>query len=233
MPQINKAFIDNLVKDPIGVLQNLDENDIVQVIQRANHLYYNQGKPLFTDQVYDVIKEYLASIAPQHPILKNIGATVDGIGRKVTLPYFMGSLDKIKNDTKALENWKKRFDGHVVISDKLDGNSGLLVFDAGTLELSLYTRGDGREGQNISHLLPFLQTNITSAKLKESFAIRGELIIAKEAFETVSNKGANARNMVAGLLNSKIPDLQIASLTQFVAYEVIFPTLSPRHKCHI
>jgi NAD-dependent DNA ligase len=34
--------------------------------------------------------------------------------------------------------------------------------------------------------------------------------------------------MVAGLLNSKIPDLQIASLTQFVAYEVIFPIMSPK-----
>ena len=70
MAKINKAFINNLVKDPFGVLQNLDVDDIVNVIQKANHTYYNQGKPLFNDQIFDVIKEHLANIVPDHPILK-------------------------------------------------------------------------------------------------------------------------------------------------------------------
>lgn len=228
MAKINKSFINNLVKDPIGVLQTLDADIIASVIQKANHVYYNQNKPLFSDQIFDVIKEYLTEISPNHPILKNIGATVDSSNKKVKLPYFMGSLDKIKSDVKILENWKKRFQGNVVISDKLDGNSGLLVFDAKKNEISLFTRGDGFEGQNISHLLPFLKTSFSqSMTTRESYAIRGELIISKDDFAKIAHKGANARNTVAGLLNSKIPDLGVAALTCFVAYEVIQPLVEP------
>jgi DNA ligase (NAD+) len=227
MTKINKTFINYLVKDPIGVLKTLDEDTIANIIQKANHVYYNQDKSLFSDQIYDVIKEYLADIAPQHPILKHIGATVDADGKKVKLPYFMGSLDKIKNDIKALDNWKKKFLGNVVISDKLDGNSGLLVFDSKKGEMSLYTRGDGHEGQNISHLIPFLKTDFSNGHRSENYAVRGELIISKEDFAKIAHKGANARNTVAGLLNSKIPDLGIAALTSFVAYEVIQPKVGP------
>jgi NAD-dependent DNA ligase len=228
MAKINKSFINNLVKDPIGVLRALDADTIASVIQKANHVYYNQNKPLFTDQIYDVIKEYLAETTPKHPILKHIGATIDVGNKKVKLPHFMGSLDKIKSDVKTLENWKKKFQGNVVISDKLDGNSGLLVFDANKSEMSLFTRGDGYEGQNISHLLPFLKTSFSQSRTsRESYAIRGELIISKEDFAKIAHKGANARNMVAGLLNSKVPDLGVAALTSFVAYEVIQPKLDP------
>ncbi|KAG1668737.1 hypothetical protein FOA52_014283 [Chlamydomonas sp. UWO 241] len=67
------------------------------------------------------------------------------------LPIYMGSLDKIKNDPKALERFKSAFDKFVV-SDKLDGVSALLVSD-GDGRMKMYTRGDGTYGQDVSHLL--------------------------------------------------------------------------------
>lgn len=226
MVKITKTFVNGFVKDPETVLRSLSLDDVVSLIQEANNAYYNKGKPLFSDQLYDYIKTYIENIDPHHPVLKNIGAVV-GKGNKVKLPYFMGSLDKIKSDDKALSNWIKTFGGNYVVSDKLDGNSGLLVYTNGVL--NLYTRGDGEYGQDITHLIPFLKNKASfnvsvNLKEKDNFAIRGELIMSKSDFKTVASKGANARNMVAGLLNAKVPDLQIASLTAFVGYEVLSPS---------
>jgi DNA ligase (NAD+) len=229
MVKINKSFINSLVNDPYGVLKMLTVDDVANVIQKANQKYYNDDTPLFSDQIFDLIKEYLASIQPTHPVLKNIGASVNK-ENKVALPYYMGSLDKIKNDEKAILNWKGQYKGTYLVSDKLDGNSGLLVFKQGAL--SLYTRGDGKKGQNISHLIPFLKSKLETRAFDggagaSEVAIRGELIISKKDFASISDKGANARNTVAGLLNSKVPDLQIAGLTSFVAYEVVHPVQTP------
>jgi DNA ligase (NAD+) len=227
MVKINKTFINSLGNDPYGVLKMLTLEEVANVIQKANQKYYNGDTPMFSDQIFDVIKEYLASIDPNHPVLTNIGASVTK-ENKVTLPFHMGSLDKIKNDEKAILNWKDKFDGTYVVSDKLDGNSGLLVYSNG--ELRLYTRGDGKKGQNITHLLPFLKSKITNQLFEphgHEIAVRGELIISKVDFASITNKGANARNTVAGLLNSKIPDLEVAALTSFVAYEVISPVQTP------
>ena len=225
--KINKTFINKLNNDPMGILRSLNVDDIVSIIQKANHDYYNKGTPLFTDQLFDVIKEYLAELEPNHPVLKNIGANIDK-ANKVKLPFYMGSLDKIKNDEKVLMNWKNKFQGDYVLSDKLDGNSGLLTYVDG--ELSLYSRGDGVEGQNITHLLPFFKNKVNIDAFKKAgsnIAVRGEVIMSKQDFATVADNNANARNTVAGLINAKIPDLQIASLTSFVVYEVVFPLMTP------
>lgn len=226
--KINKTFVAQLNNDPEGVLKTLKVEEIVEFIQTANHSYYNKGINLVTDEIFDIVKDYLAILQPGHPVLTNIGATV-GTTNKVPLPFYMGSLDKIKNDEKVFINWKKKYEGEYVISDKLDGNSGLLVFN--TNEVKLYTRGDGIDGQDISHLLPFLKNTsnlLSDKKINNNVAVRGELIINKNDFDKIKDKGANARNTVAGLLNAKIPNMQVAELTMFVAYEVIFPVLEPK-----
>lgn len=220
--KINKTFVKTLLKDPHELLKTLSVETIVSLVQKANHEYYNNGTPLLPDQIFDVVKEYLEEICPGHPVLKNIGAAVVD-GKKTVLPFYMGSLDKIKNDEKVLANWRTKYTGDCLISDKLDGNSGLMVLRDGTIKL--YTRGDGFKGQDVTHLLSFLKGNINPPTMSNdtTIAVRGEFIISKTDFRKVADKGANARNMVAGLLNAKTPDLNIASLTSFVAYEVIEP----------
>jgi len=231
--KINKTFIAKLTSDPIGLLKTLKVEEIVELIQTANHSYYNKGTPLMSDQIFDIVKEYLAEIEPGHPVLSNIGASVGSLN-KVALPFYMGSLDKIKSDEKTFSNWKNRFAGDYVISDKLDGNSGLIVLKDGVVKL--YSRGDGIEGQDIGHLLPFLKNSqaLTAQKLgskgNKHIAIRGELIISKADFLKIKDKGANARNTVAGLINAKIPDMEVAKATMFIGYEIIFPAMTPKEQ---
>lgn len=219
MFKLTKANITKLIKAPLEVLKSLDEDDIASIIQQANHSYYNEKQPVFSDNIYDMIKDYLEEKNPAHPILKHVGAAVED--RKEPLPYYMGSLDKIKGE---IDKFKKKYPGSYLVSDKLDGNSGLFTSIKG--QQKLYSRGDGKIGQNASHVIPFIQ-GIPSNIKEADIAIRGEIIISKQSFDKLKAKGANARNMVAGMLNAKVPDLQVAKATQFIAYEVISPKMEP------
>lgn len=223
MIKITKSFIEQLRKNPIAILKTLSEDDIATIIQKANYSYYNSEAPLFSDNLFDMIKEYLENINPNHPILKNVGTVAEG-EKKEILPYYMGSMDKIKTEAKAIEKFKKDYPGEYVVSDKLDGNSAMIYSKGG--KMKLFTRGDGTIGQNISHLLPFIK-HIGTIDTKTEVTLRGELIISKSDFEIVKDKGANARNMVAGLLNAKIPDMELIKYVQFIAYELITPKLNP------
>ena len=57
-------------------------------------------------------------------------------------------------------------------------------------------------------------------------SIRGELILSKKNFEKVKDKFKNARNAVAGYVNSKKIDKTLSKLVEFIGYTIIQPTLN-------
>lgn len=209
----------NFKKNGITVLHELNENQLSSILREANKSYYNtEGEPFMTDNEYDIVKEYIEKKYPSNTAIVEIGAQVQR--NKVTLPYHMGSMDKIKPDTKALTNWMAKFRGPYVLSCKLDGVSGLYTTEGSVAKL--YTRGDGKVGQDVSHLIPHLRLPKT-----KGIAIRGEFIIPKNVFETkYKTKFANPRNMVAGIINHKSINEAIKDLN-FVSYELLSPDKKP------
>jgi len=213
-------FINNFKKNSINSLDSLSANEFVNILRELTKAYHNQT-PLLTDSKYDIIKDYFEIKYPAEYALwsKEVGAPVEK--NKSILPYQMGSMDKIKPDTNEILNWTKKFKGPYVLSCKLDGVSGLYTTEGSTPKL--YTRGDGKIGQDISHLIPYL--NLPKNK---NLVIRGEFIIEKNVFETkYKNEFANPRNMVAGIINHKTIDKNKIIDVHFVAYEVIKPILNP------
>jgi len=209
--------INKFKKEGINALENIPEQRYVTIIQKANDEYYN-NKPLMTDNEFDIVKEYFEKKFPNNPVLQTIGAPITK--NKVSLPYNMPSMDKIKPDTDALVKWMKKYTGNYVLSCKLDGVSGMYTTENNTQKL--YTRGDGTIGQDITHLLPVL-----NLPKHENIVIRGEFIISKTKFEEkYKSRFANPRNLVAGIINSKTVDNKINDM-DFVAYEVIKPVLCP------
>ena len=117
---------------------------------------------------------------------------------------------------------EKKYPGPYTLSDKLDGVSALLVKKDD--KLNLYTRGNGSEGQNISYLIKYvLPKNFKITNIENNMAVRGELIISKNDFEKVSDKYSNARNAVAGLVNAKNFSKELAKITKFIAYSIVYP----------
>jgi DNA ligase (NAD+) len=216
-------FTNKFRKNGTNSLENLSANDFVYILRELTKAYHNQSS-LLTDTEYDIIKDYFEI---KYPLAysswnKEVGAPVER--NKAVLPYQMGSMDKIKPDTNILAIWTKQFQGPYVISCKLDGVSGLYSTEGHFPKL--YTRGDGKIGQDISYLIPYL--NLPRSR---DIVIRGEFVISKNVFETkYKNEFANPRNMVAGILNHKTVDKNKIGDVHFVAYEVIKPILNPKNQ---
>ena len=214
---LSKQIIMNFKKNGITVLDALNENQLSSILREANKAYYNE-QPLMTDNEFDIVKEYIEKKYPSNKAIVEIGAPIER--NKVKLPYEMWSMDKIKPDTNALANWMSKFKGPYILSCKLDGVSGLYTTEG--KEPKLYTRGDGKVGQDVSHLIPYLRLPKT-----KGIVIRGEFIIPKETFETkYKMKFANPRNMVSGIVVGKTITESVKDL-HFVTYEVIQPVLKP------
>jgi NAD-dependent DNA ligase len=218
IPPDVKANIEKFAHEGISVLEHLNEKMLVDMIRFASKVYYN-SKQIITDNQYDIIKDFTNAKFPSNAAVTEIGADV--LRNKAQLPYEMASMDKIKPDTNALKEWSAKYKGPYILSCKLDGVSGLYTTEDAVPKL--YTRGNGKVGQDISYLIPHLKLPKT-----KGIAIRGEFVIPKATFETkYKTKFANPRNMVAGIINHKTLNETIKDI-HFVAYEAIMPAnLSP------
>lgn len=212
-------------QDPYKYSEKVSINKLVEILKIFSDSYYNKSNPLVSDKVFDILYEQLAKKDPRNSFLKEVGSRPTN--SKIKLPYVMPSLNKIKPDTNVLEEWKKKYPGPYVLSDKLDGVSALLYIKNG--KIKMFTRGDMYTGQDISFLIDHvLKKKDKETLLKmEELGVRGELIISKTNFEKIKDKFKNARNTVAGLVNSKKNySKEIADLTDFVAYSILYPNMT-------
>ena len=205
--------------------QSISVDELIKVLKKSSDVYYNTGQSILSDFIYDELKDILEQRDPDNPFLDEIGAPVKGTKEKIQLPFPMGSLTKIKPDFGDLDKWSNKFQGPYIISDKLDGASAQIYKDFNG-NVFLYSRGNGSEGQDISHLIQYVINKKSIELMPIESSIRGELIISIKDFKKISSYMKNARNAVAGLTNSKTVDKKIANITNFVAYAI----LNPRYK---
>lgn len=199
-------------------LSNTEE--IIDLLTRADDLYYNNGESFLTDAEYDSLRTTAQKADPTNKYFIGVGSTIRG--GKVALPVKMGSLDQLHND-KEINKWvsdNNLSEEVLTETDKLDGVSCMLVYDnEGKLQIA-YSRGDGIEGADITrHVLHI--SNIPK-QVSIQMMVRGELIMRKDVFETrYANQYANPRNMVAGLFNRKDSHIGALNDVVFIAYELI------------
>ncbi len=218
-PRVTKQKITQKLLDykdlGLDYLCSKTENTLSYMVKLSNDLYYNKTA-LLTDNEFDILKEYIQGKYPNNMTIKEIGAPIKKEKKK--LPYFMGSMNKIKPDTKAVINWKGIYSGPYVLTGKLDGVSGLYT---GT---ELFTRGNGEYGQDVSYFIDGLGL----PKPEKEYVVRGEFIMNKKTFEEkFAGDFSNSRNLVAGVINSKKKEMVKLNAIDFICYEVIFPVMKP------
>jgi len=224
----------NKSNDIISLISELTIKELEDIIEHAADKYYNTSKSVISDAIYDMLIDFLKLKNPKSNILKNIGAKVKG-KNKVTLDYWLGSMDKIKPPSNQLDHFILKYNAPYYLSDKLDGISALIIYRNNNI--NMFTRGTSTEGLDISHLVKYLK-NIPSFDIVEKYcknklktsnknniiALRGELIIKNAIFtKNWSDKFKNARNTVSGLVNSKKINPELAQDVELVVYEVIDP----------
>lgn len=219
--------------DTIEIASDLSIKELEKVITYASDKYYNSPNPVITDALYDILIDFLKMKDSKSKVLKNVGAKIKSKD-KVKLDYWLGSMDKIKPPSNQLEIWSKKYKPAYNLSDKLDGISALLTYTHDK-QIQMYTRGTAVEGMNISPLIKYLNlpnwqevsTYCKKNKIKgiiNLIAFRGELIIKESVFKKNWSKTLkNGRNSVAGLVNSKTINPDLARDTNLVIYEVIDP----------
>ena len=202
-------------------MEELSLKELLILKKKLDDIYYNDStkESPYTDAEYDALVELIESKS-SNIINKSVGAQIRDDDNRVKLPYYLGSLDKIKDkDVSKLSNWlKNNINDSYLLEQKLDGCSCLLISD-GRGNIKIYTRGDGIVGADISHLVKYI-INIPK-RLKIPIVVRGELLLKKLTFDhKYSNIVSNARNMVSGLLNAKTIREGVNDI-DFVAYEII------------
>ena len=177
---------------------------------------YHNAQALIDDKNFDILVRLYEDRFGSY---SEIGA--EPRGEKVPLPYFLGSLRKVK-DENELVNYSKNYPGPYVIQAKIDGLTLLYVINNGTYQL--YTRGKGVKGMNVSHMIDYLRL----PKLPYNLAVRGEVVMFKDTFQKIGTGFANARNMVSGLVNSKESFTPaVASQLRFMAFRVMDSDQTP------
>jgi len=234
-------MMDIIKKIKLNALETISElsiKELEEIIIYVADKYYNTSISIIDDATYDLLIDFLRLRDPKSKILKNIGAPIKS-KNKVKLDYHLGSMDKIKPaDSNKFDSWIKKYKGPYNLSDKLDGVSALLVYKKNE-SIKLFTRGTATEGQDITVLIKYLnlpsfeeikeyvsKKKIVSDDKDNLMAFRGELIINQKIFEkNWGNTLKNARNSVAGLVNSKNINSDLAKDTNLVLYEVVDPFL--------
>jgi len=216
-------MMENFKEKGISYLYNLKKEELGSIIKYANKEFHSHveknTKVTLTDGEYDIIKEYVENKYPDLEVLNEVGAEFEK--NKVDLPVNMPSMNKIKPTTDAVSDWTKKYKGKYVLSCKLDGVSGLYYSLNG--ERKLFTRGNGSIGQDVSHLIQY----VNGIPDKKDVIVRGEFIITKNKFDSkYKSDFSNARNMVAGIVNKKKRDLKAKDI-DFVSYELINPNVKP------
>ena len=187
---------------------------LISRLTKANEAYRNGHSLLMTDDEYDAGLEQLKKVQPNHPLLTQVRAAPSGDKAKVVrMPFYLGSLDKAKTSDE-LGKWTKKSKGPYVVSEKLDGISGLW----NPHKRSLYLSGDDNMGVDVSPWLQHISLRPkTLDTIPEGVWIRGELIMPR----SLVPQGKLGRSIINGIFHHKLPNPAEAKKVRFVGYEII------------
>lgn len=227
-------------------LPEFEPATLAALIRRANREYWDEHAPTLPDTLYDRLVEALRRLAPEHPVLDELGETTpDGpvieadatanippaerLGAPVRHTRAMLSLDKCYGP-EDLHSWADKFEGEILVMPKMDGVACSLRYDqSGKLFLAA-TRGNGSEGEDIT--INTLDVDDIPNQLDLSgcaergvrfgeLEVRGELFMRLSVFERYKGQYSNPRNLTAGAIKHKERDRTKAYSLSFYAYDLL------------
>ena len=200
------------------------ERKVRQKIQAADKAYYDDDKPIMTDEEYDKLKR---SYEEEYGVLDYVPGNVKEGFEQFTHPVPLLSLNKLFDDdsdiNSKISDIAKKF-GTVCLQPKIDGLT-VAAYPNADGSYTFVTRGRGGvTGEVLPAFIPSLSgTNMKAGK----FSVRGEAFITKPNFKTIQqlqvNKGeepfSNPRNAAAGILRNKEKSPYLDYLS-YVIYDI-------------
>lgn len=202
--------------------------------------YYTEDAPSISDAAYDALRRRAGEIAARFPALPAeelayVGAAPAGQFAKARHSQPMLSLDNAFEEADVAD-WLRGLRRFLRLDEatpliltaepKIDGLSASLRYEGGRLVLGV-TRGDGREGEDITanlRTLPDIPQHLREAP--EVLEVRGEVYMEKAAFAAMNARLAaqgedayvNPRNAAAGSLRQLDPAVTARRQLRFFAH---------------
>ena len=208
----------------------------IKLIINCNKNYYNESKPLVTDEKYDDLKKSIFILENKYSFLNSENSPSKVVGfrpsknfKKILHSVPMLSLanafsrEDLINFEKRILNFlskNKNFNLSYSTEPKIDGISASLIYKNGEFKTGL-SRGDGKEGEDITDNLATIRDipkKIESKDFPKEIDIRGEVFIQNSDFENIKEKFANPRNAASGSLRQKNPNDTKKIALKFIAY---------------
>ena len=208
----------------------------IKLYQKYNRLYYNDDKPIVTDQTYDILKKEIIDLENKYNFLQSEQSPTKSVGfkpsknfQKIKHKVPMLSLGNAFNE-EDLKTFEKKILSFLSLKEiteidysaepKIDGISASLIYINGKFIKGL-SRGDGTEGEDITRNLKTINDipqEIREKGFPSEIDIRGEVFIENSDFKKISTKFANPRNAASGSLRQKDPSNTSRIPLKFIAY---------------
>lgn len=182
-------------------------NSLERELRLAAHLYYQDGNSFLSDDEFDKKCDQLRSVDPNNSIFKepSWGYNINNdstVGERCPHRYgLVTGLGKAYTYKEVPNQFKVRC---IIGSPKLDGMSIALYYENSVLVQAL-TRGDYKQGIDVTDKVKLIiGDTLPTPHITGGF--RGEIIMSKdsyERYESCHDNIKNARNSVAGIINSK------------------------------
>ncbi len=164
-------------------------HELVDRLNRYRNEYYNENNPSVDDSVYDHLYDELERLEKETGIIlsnsptQTVGYKAVSNLDKVIHPIPLLSLGKTKSVKDLISFLKKKT---ALLMLKLDGLTIKLVYEDGKL-IEGSTRGDGEEGEIITHNVPAFRNVPLTIPYKNRLVITGEGFIHKSDFERLKD----------------------------------------------
>jgi len=230
----------------------LRSEELRSLINYHNRLYYELDAPEIPDAVYDELMNELRAIERQYPELitpdsptQRTGAaplpTFDVVVHRVPLLSLSNCFSR-----EELAAWHRRAaerigrtEFAVTSEPKIDGLAISLIYEGGRFTVGA-TRGDGRQGENVTENLRTISTIPKQLKgdYPPQFEVRGEVYMPRSGFERLNESigeenlerekagrkplplYANPRNAAAGSVRQKDPSITASRPLSIFIYQL-------------
>jgi len=200
------------------------KDELHNLINKYNYLYYTTDNPEVTDSEYDRLFKELKQIEVNYPALLTLDSPTQRVGGQaldkfdqVTHAMPMLSLDNVFDEAELtafdqrVKDWLNTDKVQTYIAEpKLDGLAISLRYEHGVL-VQAATRGDGTTGEDVTVNVRTISTiplKLIGDDIPDVIEIRGEIFMPKAGFEALNQQQiaddkkpfVNPRNAAAGSL---------------------------------
>ncbi len=213
---------------------------LIKEIKKHNKLYYQESKPLISDYEYDLLVKEAEQIESLHPEwvgraspTKTIATDASGHFALVTHKFPMMSLantyseEELEAFIHRMEKMTEAFGIEFNVELKMDGVALSVIYEGGKL-IQAVTRGNGKEGDDVTENALTISNLPHKIHYKERLELRGEVYLPLNEFQRLNEERealgldlyANPRNAASGSLKLIDPKESAKRGLHIVLYDI-------------